>query len=177
MPGEFTDFQPQRGSPGWELDWDGYEVFIKVVAAAKIGIDACLELCVADAKAFHPDFPPVSAPFTPFATHVDTEPAEQTINAIDILSHAVVEPKGWFLPENPPHVWGAWGVRSEPRFHDDTGELQGETTKDIAMFLEFGTVKMEPRPFLYPSWDVNKRLLPALVRLAYEALLGGASAA
>jgi hypothetical protein len=41
---------------------------------------------------------------------------------------------------------------------------------DVSLFLEFGSVKMAPRPWLYPAWDATKHRLPEEVRTAYEEI-------
>lgn len=73
-------------------------------------------------------------------------------------------------------VWGHWGVRDRPRIDDRTGLPEGVSTVDVACFLEFGTVRMSARPWIYPVFDATKVLLKpnveARMRL-YMATLRG----
>jgi hypothetical protein len=176
MPGPFEGFRVSRGGPGWHMDWDGATVMAKAVAAAKTGIDECMALGVEHARSGH-QYPPPSEDWQTFANRT-----EQTIDATQILEKA--ELKGEFGPR--PYVTGRWGVRDEPAYqdpdewrevrgfkHPERDELQDVTIMDRAMFLEFGTRRMAPRPFLYPAWDETKHLLPGLIAAAYKALGGG----
>jgi len=46
-----------------------------------------------------------------------------------------------------------------------TGQFRLLTNMDVAMFLEFGTARMEPKtPWLYDAWDRNVVKLPALIK-------------
>jgi len=166
-----------KGADGWELDWAGARVKIKAAAAAKIGIQTCMELAVEKARSNHPDYPPESEPFERYHRRTD-----QTIAATQILEDADI--KDWV--GSNPYVTGRWGIRDAPAFQDPdewrevrgftsppTGGLQKVSIVDRALFLEFGTVRMAPRPFIYPAWDETKILLPGLIAAAYRAMGGG----
>lgn len=80
------------------------------------------------------------------------------------------------LEDGGTWVWGHWGIRELPRIDDDTGAVEAVSTVDVALFLEFGTVKMEARPWIYPAWDATKELLRVNVEArlrAYQASLRG----
>lgn len=70
------------------------------------------------------------------------------------------------------YVQGKWGVRAQPRFRPN-GELQNESTVDVAFFLEFGTGDRESHPFIYPAWDETKHELGAAIRVQYAAIQAG----
>jgi hypothetical protein len=57
--------------------------------------------------------------------------------------------------------------------HPAAGEEQDVGIAARAMFLEFGTSRMEKRPFIYPAWDRYKRMLPELIALAFGTMSGG----
>jgi hypothetical protein len=151
---------------------------IKAAAASKIGIQQCMELGVEKARSGHHPYPPPSEPGETYARRT-----EQTIAATQILEDAEI--KGW--DGDSPYVTGHWGIRDGPAFqdpdewreergfkHPPTGGLQEVSIVDRALFLEFGTVRMAPRPFIYPAWDETKVLLPGLIAAAYRAMGGGA---
>lgn len=153
-----TVFQTGRGK--WELDWNGAPIMLKAVAAAKIATDEITRAMYETAKGDH-------------AWDNDTG---QTEEALFWKEAEVVNP-GWFLPDNPPRVRGSWGVEDKPRYKVDAygrqGGLDSVSTKDVALFLEFGTVRMAARPWLYPAWDAWKNeYLPAFAA-AYAAMGGG----
>jgi hypothetical protein len=153
MPGPFGGARYSAGrvgDAGWTLEWDGASVMIKAAAASKIGIQKCLELGVELARSGHPDYPPPSEPYTTYARRT-----EQTIEATQVLEPAEI--KGWV--DNRPYVTGRWGIRDGPAFQDpdEWREPQEVTIVDRAMFLEFGTHRMAPRPFLSTPLGIKAR--------------------
>ncbi len=179
---------PYQGGVGYTWDWDGEGVLIKAVGAAKVGIGACLALAVEHAKANHPEYPPPGEDEGRFANRT-----QQTIDAIGIIDEPQVE---WTTYGNfdKPHVWGSWGIHDGPAFQDPdiwSGRWEGMTPRfkrpeeggeqtDLeegivsrALFLEFGTIRMAARPFIYPAWDFAKELLLALTAVAYRGMAGG----
>lgn len=134
-------FKVRRGSPGYELDWDGDTVIIKAIAAAQRGIDQITERMADLAR-------------------IDHEWINRTFQTeLSVyVKPAIVEWNGRY-----PHVWGEWGVEARPRFDEETQTAAKVNTKDVALFLEFGTAKMRAYPWLYPAWDALKgEVLPTI---------------
>jgi len=171
-------FGVHRGQPGWEIDWDGFKVLAYGAEAARRGINEVTEDMANDARTMHP-------------WENRTGQTESAIYQKD----AELEVVGW-TPASTPHVWGQWGVQDRPRFRyvsvggrpdrdpatgrfvsrDQPGALvptdieESVSTVDVAMFLEFGTIRADPFPFLYPAWDANKHRLSGIVARIYREL-------
>jgi hypothetical protein len=132
---------------GWALKWNGADVTATVVEAARMGINDVSELAATLARTSH---------------EWDNETGQ--------TEAAVYSKKAVFENDRGiPHVWGEWGVHDGPRLRDD-GTVDDVSIVDVAMFLEFGTIYMHPRPWLYPVWDHTKHLLGPAIALHYREL-------
>jgi hypothetical protein len=159
---------------GWSLDWNGGPLNAQMLEAARRAIDELNLEAVAIALA-HPMW---------------DNRTGQTEEAV-FFSRAE-----WDAGQQ--QMWGVWGVEDRPRLDDDDLEVwwsggssanavsaegnsgwspdfnEGDdrmlTTKDVALFLEFGTVKMLARPWLYPAFNATKTRLGAKVAEWYAIL-------
>lgn len=152
-PFEFLNYKRGagfQGRGGWKLDWQGGTATHRQVEAARLGIDEVTKIAVEMAKDDHPWF-----------------------NRSGQTEESVFQRKAHYNVARQ-QVWGSWGVRDlprEPPREAGKGEYARPlTTKDVALFLEFGTVNMAKRPWLYPVWDETKYLLPVAIKLNYDAL-------
>lgn len=144
-------FTLRRGN--YKLDWDAGPVLATVIEASRRGMNDALELGSTLGRHVHPLW------------ESETGQLEESI---DILDRAQVE-----LGKNgKPQVWGRWGVRDTPREKPD-GKVDDVTNKDVAMFLEFGTVKLSPRPWLYQAYDACKAAMPEFIAARYKQVEAG----
>lgn len=155
-----TGFKYSRGGRGYAFDYNGRQIIAKMIEASRLAINDVTREAARLAR----------------EEHMWDNRSGQTEAAV-FQRDAVFETE-WTTSHGVlgPHVWGEWGVEDRPRFSDydrerGTGtELEKVSTKDVALFLEFGTVNMAARPWLYPVWDQTKRLLPATVAFYYRQL-------
>lgn len=159
-----ANFRPGRGirmpfeevmeGDGWHVDWNGAGVFAAAMEAGRRAVDFCDEAAAETAR----------------EEHLWENRTFQTEDSVYWRrAHVHLDPA-------MPHVTGEWGVEDRPRFKAETDEngdmlldrsgkpVLSDTeadvsTKDVALFLEFGTVKMEARPWLYPAHDFWKEQL------------------
>jgi hypothetical protein len=132
---------------GWTLRWDGGNVTATMAEAARMGINDVTALAANMAR----------------TEHIWENETGQTEAAIFSNRARYENDRGI------PHVWGEWGVNDGDRFRDD-GSIDDVSIVDVAMFLEFGTVKMAARPWLYPVWDQTKYLLGPAIAAHYREL-------
>lgn len=167
MAGTFT---PRKFFPGFELDyvgpgaklaWNGDQVLATAIEASRRAINDVSKMAAEIAREEHP-------------WRNITGQTEASV----FWAPAIIE-------EAPLRVWGEWGVEDRPRIlheADEFGEMlpvldelgnhvhEDVTTKDVALFLEFGTIHAQPYPWLYPVWDQTKYLLPELVSHHYREI-------
>lgn len=83
------------------------------------------------------------------------------------------------IAEGGRYIWADWGVRDTQRFRERgaisllKGNISDVTTRDVALFLEFGTKKMSARPWLYPAWDTHKVRLPGVLARIHAEITAG----
>lgn len=156
-------FKIQRGSKEYaKLDWNGDEILGIAAEAARRGIDDITEKAADMARTNHPNW---------------TSRTGQTEDAI--FSHVAIFEAIGTGKSSTPHVWGEWGIEDRPRLRgrefdeDDIHDAIGEATStvEVAMFLEFGTAKMQPKtPWLYATWDTTKLMLLPAIAEHYQEL-------
>jgi hypothetical protein len=142
----------------FEDDWNSDIAVATCVAGARMAIDDITDQGMIMIRDVHPNW----------------ERKTGQLEDACFRERAIIEPSTK-LPGSP-HVWGYFGVRDTPRWRESkkTGERRWRRTRteggqwraltnmDVAMFLEFGTARMEPKtPWLYAAWDTVKRELPA----------------
>lgn len=158
-------FRGSFGGKGYHVDWNGFQCLATAAEAARRATNKVNNVMADEAR----------------ATEMWENDTGQTRAAV-FVKGAVIE-----AGQHGLHVWGEWGIEDRPRFKIVAGETvpaityhdgvyRPLTTKDVALFLEFGTVTMQPRPWLYPAWDANKYMYPIVVKEEY-ALVAGSGAA
>src|SRR6516162_3716776 len=151
----------RRGGPGYESDWYGDAIVNSVADAARSAITEVVRGIAEDIRNEHPNW-----------DHKTHQLHDAVFSKPAIIEWSTHQP-------GAPHVWGEAGILDSPRWRTTeedeeaphwtrdphTGQFRLLTNMDVAMFLEFGTARMEPKtPWLYDAWDRNVVKLPALIK-------------
>lgn len=142
----------------WILDWWGDAYMARLKAAAIAAIDRVNEAGAEMARNTHPW----------------ENRSGQTVAAVYVLpAH---------YEREQDQVYGDWGVAQRMRTKDESWkdmtnealgigpEIDDVGTKDVAMFLEFGTAHSQPYPWIYPAYNATKVLLPGFLKEEYQRL-------
>jgi hypothetical protein len=141
----------------WAAEFNLGDLNSEVITALKVGIDTVTKESAVMAISTH------------------GIPHQWTIRTGQTLEAVGTRKAEWDPIERK--VWGTWYVASNARTSaggDEVANATGErhdvlTTRDVALFLEFGTAKAAPFPWIYPVFDAMKGRFLDAVRTAWES--------
>ena len=135
------------------MTWHGTQVTAAVIAATKARLVAAALLVEGDAKRSmaEPKSGAIYVKPNTRAAYQASAPGEAPAVRTTALKTSITH-------EEPFRRFLTWHCFVGP----DTGRLPGEENKSYPMYLELGTRKMKPRPYLRPALDRNRGKIKAL---------------